>query len=57
MLKCKHLGEHTLSIVYAAHRPRQIRLFDLQLSANPIFVLNRTYRSDLVCSLPLGLVC
>ena len=57
MLRCKHLGKHTLPITYAVNRLGQIRLFDLQLSANPIVVLNRPHKSDLVCSLPLGLVC
>ena len=46
-LRVRHIGEHTVLNTYVVRQSRQIRLFDLEPSANPIFVLNRHGKSDL----------
>ena len=51
----RHIGEHTVSNGYDVRQTGQIRLFNLQLSPNPIFVLNCSGKSDLVCHFCLGM--
>ena len=55
MLRCRRIGERTVSNSYDVRQTRQIRLFNLQLSPNPIFILNCSGKSDLVCHFSLGM--
>ena len=54
-LRGRHFGEHTILNTYVVRQPRQIRLFDLEPSSNPTFVLNYAGKSELVYQLSLGM--
>ena len=54
-MRGRHVGEHTVLNTYVVRQPRQIRLFDLEPSSNPTFVLNHSGKSKLVCQLSLGM--
>ena len=43
--RCWHIGEHTVPNTYDVRLAVQIRLFELQPSENPIFVLSRSVKS------------
>ena len=51
-MRGRHIGEHTVLNTYVVRQPRQIRLFELQPSSNPIFVLNRHGKSDCMYLIP-----
>ena len=53
--RCRHIGERTVSNSYDVRQTGQIRFFNLQLSPNPIFMLNCSGKSGLVCHFSLGM--